>query len=80
MKKAVLLSALCALSTISLAAPLWACPACKDAVSSQADPVLSAKLTRGYARSIAVLMSTPYLLFAGVTFTIVRSARRHRKR
>ena len=53
-----------------------ACPACKDAVSDNPD---SARLTRGFARSIYVLMATPYLLFGGVTFAIVRSARRSKQ-
>ena len=55
-----------------------ACPACKDAVSSPENPA-SASLTRGYARSIYLLMAAPYLLFGGVAFTIVRAARRAKK-
>ncbi len=56
----------------------WAlgCPMCSEAIANQSDPVLAAQLTQGYARSIGLLMSAPYLLFAGVTFLIVRSARR----
>ena len=50
-----------------------ACPACKDAVADNPD---SARLTRGFARSIYVLMAAPYLLFGGVTFAIVRATRR----
>ena len=55
-----------------------ACPACKDAISSS-DPRGYTRLTKGYARSIYLLMGTPYLVFAGVTPTIVRSARRNKK-
>jgi hypothetical protein len=51
---------------------------CKDLLSSQSDPALSYRLTQGYAWSIALLMSTPYLLFAGVAFFIIRSARHRR--
>ena len=51
-----------------------ACPSCKEALSGQ-DPA-SLQLDQGYARSIFLLMSAPYLLFAGLTFWIVRSARR----
>ena len=56
-----------------------ACPACKDAITSGSDPNGSSRLTRGYARSIYLLMGAPYLVFAGVTLTIVRSARRNKK-
>lgn len=58
------------------AAQAAACPACKEALSSQADPAAAAKLTQGWARSIALLMGAPYLLFTGLTLYIVRSARR----
>lgn len=52
-----------------------ACPACKEFIGSSSDPAASAKLTQGYARSIALLMSAPYLLFAGVTLLILRARR-----
>lgn len=54
----------------------FACPGCKDAISSSENPAAAAKLTQGWARSITLLMWTPYLLFGGVTFAILRS---HRK-
>ena len=53
-----------------------ACPACKDAIAENPG---GAKLTQGWARSIYLLMWTPYLLFGGITFAIVRSARRAKK-
>ncbi len=53
-----------------------ACPACKDAISSAGDPELARRLTVAYARSIYFLMATPYVLFAGLAFAIVRAARR----
>lgn len=53
-----------------------ACPMCKEAAPK--DPAVAGQLTRGWARSIALLMGTPYLLFAGLTFWVVRSARRRR--
>ena len=53
-----------------------ACPSCKEGLSSPENPAASVKLTRGWARSIYLLMWTPYLLFGGVTLAIVRSARR----
>ncbi len=65
---------------LSLAACVWACPSCSESLASQSDPVLSARLTQGYARSIYLMMSAPYLVFAGVTLLIVRSARRPIKR
>lgn len=63
-----------------LAGAAWACPACKEALSSQADPAAAARLTQGWSRSIALLMGAPYLLFAGFTLYIVRSACRSRSR
>ena len=53
-----------------------ACPACKEALAN--DPN-GPRLTQGWARSIYLLMWTPYLLFGGVTFAIVRSARRSKQ-
>ena len=57
-----------------LAAAAQACPSCSEAVSRN-----GADLSAGFARSIAVLMSAPYLLFAGLTFWIVRAVRRRGK-
>lgn len=53
-----------------------ACPSCKDALSTPGAPN---PLSRGYARSIHLLMAMPYILFGGVAFTIVRSSKRARK-
>ncbi len=70
-----------ALLALLLAAPdAAACPACKEALSSQADPAAAAKLTQGWSRSIALMMGAPYLLFAGFTLYVVRSTRRTRGR
>lgn len=52
----------------------WACPACKEAVASQ-----GGTMTRAWASSIYLMMAVPYLLFAGLAFTIARSARRNKK-
>ena len=68
------------LSILLFAATAAACPACESAVSSsQETPGGSNKLVRGFARSIYVLMVPPYILFGGVTFAIVRPARRAKK-
>ena len=56
-----------------------ACPACADAIASQETPGGSARLVRGYARSIYLLMWTPYVLFGGAAFAIARNARRSKK-
>ena len=71
MKKIFLLLAFILL----FAGAAMACPACKDAIAN--DPN-GPKLTQGWARSIYLLMWTPYVLFGGVTFGIVRSARRNK--
>lgn len=65
-------------SLLLVAGAAVACPACKDAVASRENPA-AARLTRGYARSIYLLMATPYLLFGGVALTIARASRRARK-
>ncbi len=54
----------------------FACPGCNEAGAYSENPAASAKLTQGWARSITLLMWTPYLLFGGVTLAIVRSTRR----
>ena len=56
----------------------WAlgCPACQEAVASQGDPETARKLISGFSWSLGLLLSTPYLLFGGITFLVVRSARR----
>ncbi|GEM_PF-3377148 len=66
---AVLAMALLLTSSVAVA-----CPACKEAVAGQ-----GAAVSRGYARSIHLLMGMPYALFAGLAFTIARSARRNKK-
>lgn len=59
----------------------WAfgCPMCQEVVASQRDQAVASRLTGGFAWSLGLLLSTPYLLFAGIAFWIVRSARRARK-
>ena len=69
MKKIIVAAALLLLWTL----PAVACPMCNEAVSG--DPS-RARLTQGFARSIYLMMGAPYLLFGGITFMIVRSARR----
>ncbi|MBI3615391.1 MAG: DUF420 domain-containing protein [Candidatus Omnitrophica bacterium] len=59
----------------------WAlgCPMCQDVVASTRDLAAASRLTGGFAWSLGLLLCTPYLLFAGITFLIVRSARRSHK-
>ena len=59
----------------------WAlgCPMCKEVVANQSDPALASRLTGGFAWSLGLLLTTPYILFAGITALIVRSARRSRQ-
>jgi len=54
----------------------WPCPMCREVVSSQSDAAAATHLINGFAWSLGLLLCTPYLLFAGITFLIVRSARR----
>ena len=57
----------------------WGCPMCKEALSSQSDLALASRLQSGWAKSIYLLMSAPYLVFASITLLVVRSARRSKK-
>ncbi len=77
----LLLSAFCLLAVLAIlsSGAALACPGCKEGLSSPENPAASAKLTRGWARSIYLLMWTPYLLFGGAAFAIIRSARRAKK-
>lgn len=66
---------LLSLSLIPLfAGAAMACPSCKEAAASSENP----ELAKGWARSIYLLMWMPYVIFGGVTFAIVRSARRNK--
>lgn len=58
----------------------WAfgCPMCQEVVASQGDPAIASRLTSGFAWSLGLLLSVPYLLVAGTAFWIVRSVRRAR--
>ena len=69
-----------ALLFVLLAASIAAaCPACKEILSSQEDPAAASRIAKGFSWSLGLLLSTPYLLFAGITFLIVRSTRRKRQ-
>ena len=72
MKKIFLVFALICL----MAGAAWACPMCKEVAANQGDPSTAEHLRGGFAVSLGLLLSTPYLLFGGVTFLITRSVRR----
>lgn len=57
-----------------LATTAFACPSCSEAVGGQGEA-----LTRGWSRSIFLMMGAPYVLFAGAAFYIARAARRKRE-
>ena len=65
------------LNILALAGTAAACPMCKEALAE--DPAKT-QLLGGWARSIYLLMGTPYVVFAGVTFAIFRNARKNRRR
>jgi hypothetical protein len=58
----------------------WGCPSCKEAILESGSASASASLAKGYARSILLLMAVPYALFAGVSYCVVRAARRNRSK
>jgi len=59
-----------------MAGAAGACPMCKEVAANQSDPATAEHLRSGFALSLGLLLSTPYLLFGGITFLITRSARR----
>ena len=56
----------------------WSCPACKEALFDPGQLAQKLATAKGYALSIGLLLSVPFLLVAGVTMLVVRAA--HRKR
>ena len=76
MKKLLLLTT-CFLSLSTASA--WACPACKEFVSSASDPNAFSGLSRGFAWSIGLLLTVPYLLVGGFLLSILLAVRRTRK-
>lgn len=56
-----------------------ACPMCTEVAAGQTDPSAAASLRNGFGLSLGLLLSTPYILFGGITFSIVRSVRRMKK-
>ena len=75
MKKILLSFAL----VLLFAATVWACPMCKEVASNQSDPATGHRMFSGFAASLYLLLTTPYLLFGGITYFVVRSARRKKK-
>ncbi len=65
--------------TLLFAAGAWACPMCKEVAAGQADSSSAANLRNGFGLSLGLLLSTPYILFGGITLSIVRSVRRMKK-
>ena len=59
-----------------MAGAAWACPMCKEVAANQSDPTAAEHLRGGFAVSLGLLLSTPYLLFGGITLLVARSARR----
>jgi hypothetical protein len=55
---------------------VWACPACKEAIAQNDPSVLG--LAKAYNQSILLLMTTPYLLFAGLAAYIVHTVKKNR--
>ena len=76
MKKFLFLT-ICILSLT--AASAWACPACKEFVSSAGDANTFSGLSRGFAWSIGLLLTVPYLLVGGFLLSILLAVRRARK-
>ena len=63
---------------IGLLAPAaaWACPGCKEALFDPAQGEQVVRTAQGYALSIGLLLVTPALCVGGLTWWIVRQARR----
>ena len=61
----------------SMASTAWACPMCKEALSS--DPAAAGRVAAGYAVSIAALLGVPAALIAGAGLAIAHSSRRAKR-
>ncbi len=57
-----------------------ACPGCKEALFDPGQLAQKLSTAKGYALSIAVLLTVPCALIATVTVLIVRAQRRHARR
>ena len=55
-----------------------ACPFCKEALFDPGQIQQKLSMAKGYAMSIALLLSVPALLIGGVTVLIARASRRHK--
>ncbi len=55
---------------------VWACPMCKEALFDPGQAAAQSGLVRGYAVSIAAMLSVPALIIGGIGLAIARSARR----
>ena len=61
-----------------LPAVTWACPACKEALFDPGQLKQTLATAKGYAMSIALLLSVPAVLIGGTAALIVRAHRRQR--
>ena len=59
-------------------AVIWACPACKEALFEPGQLKQTLATAKGYAMSIALLLSVPAALIGGTAALIVRAHRRQR--
>lgn len=59
-----------------LAGTAWACPMCKEVAVNQSDLSTAEHLRGGFAVSLGLLLSTPYVLFGGIALGIARSVRK----
>ena len=64
------------LLSLALPALAMACPACKEALFDPSQLAQRLSTAKGYALSIALLLSVPALLIGGITALIIRAARR----
>ncbi len=79
-KQRVILSLL-SISSLLLLLQLsaFACPLCKEALSSANDPNVSTQLGKGFYWSIITMLSMPFLLVAVIAGVVIKAYRRNRQ-
>ena len=66
------------LAFFASSAVAWACPACKEALFDPGQLQQTLATAKGYAMSIALLLSVPAALIGGTAALIVRAHRRQK--
>lgn len=67
------------LTLLAISSVAWACPGCKEALFDPGGLPQRLATAKGYALSIALMLSVPLLLVATLATAVVRAQRRHKR-